>query len=398
MMTMHTDPSARGLRVLSIAHTAVSHAIGRKRYRPLVQRDDLSLSLLAPKRWYENHTWMEADPPQEGVEPILERIRFPRAGQAGWYLHYYPRLRRLIGDIRPDVIHLWEEPWSAVAVQAVRLRNRIAPSAAIVLEVDQNIDRRLPPPFESFRRYTLGHTDHLLARHPDAVNVVRARGYDGGSGYVEYGCDAAIFHPNGRASARKALGIEGFTIGYAGRLVREKGLEDAILAVARCRGPVNLLIMGDGEYRENLQAMIGNLELQDRVKLLPNAGPEGVANLMRGVDVMVLLTRTTFRFKEQFGRVIMEAQACGTPVIGSTSGSIPDVIGPGGWIVPERDPDAVAACIDRLSSDPAMVAAAAEIAQQHALQRFTYDAVADALLSGFGAATRSRKDTRHINN
>ncbi len=396
MTMMHIDPSARGLRVLSIAHTAVSHPIGRKRYRPLVQRDDVDLSLLAPKRWYENRTWMEADPPQEGVEPILERIRFPRAGQAGWYLHYYPRLRRLIGDIRPDVIHLWEEPWSVVAVHAVRLRNSIAPAAAIVMEVDQNIDRRLPPPFESFRRYTLAHTDHVLARHQDAVNVVRSRGYQGDAGYVEYGCDTETFRPNGRALARQSLGIEGFTIGYAGRLVREKGLEDAILAVARCHSRVNLLIMGEGEYRENLEAMIGNLGLQNRVKLLPGTGPEGVAKFMRGVDVMVLLTRTTYRFKEQFGRVIMEAQACGTPVIGSTCGSIPDVIGPGGWIVPERDPDAAAACIDRLTGDPATVAATAEVARQHAAQRFTYDAVAAALLSGFDAATRSRRSARHV--
>jgi len=391
------DLAERGRRVLSIAHPAVRHSIGRKRYRPLMRRDDISLALLVPNRWYENHTWMQADPPQEGIEPILERIRLPRVGRAGWYLHYYPRLRRLIETIRPDVIHLWEEPWSAVAVQAVRLRNSIAPSAAIVFEVDQNIDRRLPPPFESFRRYTLAHTDHLLARHPDAVNVVQAHGYRGDASYIEYGCDTAVFRPEGRAMARRALNMEGFTVGYAGRLLRDKGIEDAILAVARCRSRVNLLIMGEGEYRENLEIMIGNLGLRDRVRLMPAASPDGVATFMRGVDVMVLLTRTTHRVKEQFGRVIIEAQACGTPIIGSTCGSIPDVVGPGGWIVPERDPDALANCIDRLAGDPTMVAATAEVARQHASERFTYDAVARALLAGFDAGTRNRAIARHLN-
>ncbi len=59
-----------------------------------------------------------------------------------WYLHIYPALRRLIRDIQPDVIHLWEEPWSLVALQAVLFRGR----ARIMLEVDQNILKRLPPP------------------------------------------------------------------------------------------------------------------------------------------------------------------------------------------------------------------------------------------------------------
>ncbi len=63
---------------------------------------------------------------------------------------------------------------------------------------------------------------------------------------------------------------------------------------------------------------------------------------MNAIDVFVLPSRTTPRWKEQFGRVIIEAQACGTPVIGSDSGAIPEVVGKGGWIVPERDPPGLA--------------------------------------------------------
>ena len=55
--------------------------------------------------------------------------------------------------------------------------------------------------------------------------------------------------------------------------------------------------------------------------------------------------------REQFGRVIVEAQACGVPVIGSRSGAIPAVVGDGGWIVPERDPANLGRLLDDLAAD-----------------------------------------------
>jgi hypothetical protein len=69
-------------------------------------------------------------------------------------------LRRLIRQIRPDVIHLWEEPWSVVALQASLLSG----DAALVMEVEQNVIKRLPPPFEGIRRHVLRRTDHVLSR------------------------------------------------------------------------------------------------------------------------------------------------------------------------------------------------------------------------------------------
>jgi glycosyltransferase involved in cell wall biosynthesis len=73
---------------------------------------------------------------------------------------------------------------------------------------------------------------------------------------------------------------------------------------------------------------------------------------MNALDVLVLPSRTTESWKEQFGRVIIEAHACQTPVIGSSSGAIPDVVGAGGMVVPERDPSALAAAMMQMASSP----------------------------------------------
>ena len=98
------------------------------------------------------------------------------------------------------------------------------------------------------------------------------------------------------------------------------------------------------------------------------------------------LTRTTHAVREQFGRVIIEAQACGVPVIGSTCGAIPDVVGAGGWIVPERDPDSLRQLLDTLAADPARVRAKAAEARANVMARFSYDAVAAAIESACRAA------------
>jgi glycosyltransferase involved in cell wall biosynthesis len=112
---------------------------------------------------------------------------------------------------------------------------------------------------------------------------------------------------------------------------------------------------------------------------------------MRSLDTLVLLTRTTRAVREQFGRVIIEAQACGTPVIGSTSGAIPDVVGDGGWIVPERDCEGLRDLLNRLCSDPSLVQAKAVAARRNVESRFTYDRVAAAIEQACRAAADARK-------
>src|SRR5262249_33276054 len=93
--------------------------------------------------------------------------------------------------------------------------------------------------------------------------------------------------------------------------------------------------------------------------------------------------------REQFGRVIIEAQACGIPVIGSTCGAIPDVVGEGGWIVPERSPDSLGNLLKDLAVDSALVQAKAVAARKNVGARFTYDAVAAAIETACRAAAEA---------
>ncbi|GLH76781.1 glycosyl transferase family 1 [Bradyrhizobium sp. SSBR45G] len=380
--------SGRRLRIVSIAHPATSSEAGRLRYRHLASRPDVDLHLVMPEVWKEFGRTITAVPSNESFPVHRLPIRLAEAGPMKWYLHFYPALRRLLRELDPDVIHLWEEPWSIVALQAQLSRGR----AAVVLEVDQNILKRLPPPFEAIRKFVLGRTDHVLSRSPDATDVVRARGYTGPVTPIGYGVDLATFTPADASPPRSA--DRPLRLGYVGRLVVEKGLDDALKALARSNSAATLSIMGEGPHEAHLCQRVQELGLGDRVDIRGWEAPTVVASFLQSLDALLLLTRTTNAVREQFGRVIIEAQACGIPVIGSTCGAIPDVIGDGGWIVPEQDPERLCQLIDELSLNRTELGPRSRAARANVLKRFTYDAVATAIEVACKAADQSRSASR----
>ena len=378
-------------RVLCISHTAVSHAAGRMRYHPFSASPDIDVHLVVPSRWQEFGRVLVADPQTgQGATVHALQARWQNAGPASWYLHHYPELSALAKDLKPDLIHLWEEPWSLVALQAVRLRNRMFPNAPIVMEVDQNISKTLPLPFEIIRRQVLRQTDFVLARSDDAITVVRNSGYIGPASLLGYGVDRSVFRPLDRLQARKRFDISGFTIGYVGRLIAQKGLADAIDAIANAAEPVSLAILGDGPAKSDLEAQAIRLGIADRVRFYPWGTPEQVAQFINALDVLLLLTWTTANVREQFGRVIIEAHGCAVPVIGSTCGSIPDVVGDGGWIVPEHAPERLSKLLDHLMHSPAEIRAAAEAGERQVSQRFSFEVIAKTLSASWNQAYRDR--------
>jgi len=376
--------SSSPLRVVSIAHTAVNRAAGRLRYHPFAQRPDVDVDLVVPARWHQFGRTVEADPPDDpGIRVHTLPVWFQNAGPMSWYLHVYPGMRRIMREVKPHVVHLWEEPWSLVALQACMLKG----DAALVLEVDQNLMKRLPPPFEAIRKYVLRRTDHILARSPLAAAVVWAKGYRGPVSYTGYGVDQATFRPSDQPLTTAAAEPK-LQLGYVGRIVADKGLDDALDAMARARFRVDLAIMGEGPHEAELRQRVHRLGLEGHVTFQRWGVPADVARFIQSLDALILLTRTTRTTLEQFGRVIVEAQSCGVPVIGSSSGAIPSVIGDGGWVVPERDPQALAELLNTIAPDAEARRLRGEAGRNNVTTRFTYERIAQDLADAWiGAAS-----------
>ncbi|BCW98673.1 MAG: glycosyl transferase family 1 [Armatimonadota bacterium] len=379
------------MRVLLISHTCQSATAGQPKAVELA-RLGVELCVLVPDRWRDYGRWRTPDEPASPPYRFVKgRVMWPWAGPAQFYLHWYPGLGRLLRDFRPDILDLWEEPWGLVSAHACRLRGRIAPWCKIVSETEQNIDKTLPPPFEGFRSYTLKSADFVIGRNREAIEIVRRKGYRGPAQVVPNAVDPELFRPMDRAACREQFGIHGFTAGYAGRLVEEKGLDDFLEALALCRGELNAVIVGDGPHRDHLVRRAQELGLDSRARFLPAVPFTDLPAFMNAIDVFVLPSRTTRRWKEQFGRVIIEAHACGTPVIGSDSGAIPEVLGDGGWIIPERNPSALALALEEARASGLPQVRREEITHR-AREHFSWKAVARKYAGIYSGLTNGRSD------
>ncbi len=113
---------------------------------------------------------------------------------------------------------------------------------------------------------------------------------------------------------------------------------------------------------------------------------------IKSLDILVLPSITILPLhREQFGRVLVEAMAAGVAVIGSSSGAIPEVIGDAGLVVPERDPAALAAAIDRLLAYPEQRQALVDRARHRVRTRFAWPVVAEQTIDLFRAALAYRR-------
>jgi glycosyltransferase involved in cell wall biosynthesis len=236
-----------------------------------------------------------------------------------------------------------------------------------------NIERRYPWPFRMFERYSFRHATHALAANREAAQIIRRHGYHGPMTIIpQFGVDPGLFPPTTRP-ARTAADAP-LTIGYIGRLVPEKGVLDLIEALALLPAHVCLKIIGDGVQRNALLARIAALGLSSRVELTPWV--QDVPAALRELDVLALPSHTTANWKEQFGRILVEAMSSAIPVVGSSSGEIPHVVGNAGLIVPEGNLGALAEALGRLIANPALCTELGQRGRARILAEYTQAAIA----------------------
>jgi glycosyltransferase involved in cell wall biosynthesis len=167
-------------------------------------------------------------------------------------------------------------------------------------------------------------------------------------------------------------------VGYAGRLVEEKGITDLLAACGSLPAPLRLLVAGDGPMRATVEAA---RVPEPGVELHTDLGYAGMPEAYAEMDVLVLPSRTTASWAEQFGRVLVEALSFGVPVIGTESGEIPWVIDEtgGGRVVPQGDVRALAEAIADVRADPDTWRAMGRRGREVVGRRFSAEAAAEAL-------------------
>ncbi|HEX6509267.1 MAG TPA: glycosyltransferase [Chloroflexota bacterium] len=312
---------------------------------------------------------------EQGQDEGLRVILSPTRLNGHYHVHYYPQLPHIIRRARPDLIQLDEEPYNLATFLGARAARRLGiPS---VFFTWQNIDRSYPLPFRLMEKRVYRWSARALAGSHEAATVLRQKGYARPVSVVpQFGVDPNVFHPGPRGNGC-------FRIGFLNRLIPGKAPLIAVEAVASLDGDAHMLMVGDGEMRQDVRSAIKARNLGARVTLRHRVPSSEMPDVMRGLDVVILPSLTTPTWKEQFGRVLIEAMACGIPVVGSDSGEIPNVIGDAGLIVPEGDAQALADALRRLRSEPALSADLAERGRKRVLERFTHAHIAAATLRAY---------------
>ena len=321
------------MRVLVFSHSYVV-AANHAKLEHLARMDDVDLSLICPtkvRRELAVYRVERTEHPDYAIVPL--RTAYPSHN----YRFFYWTAGRAMGRLAPELIHIEEEPWSLAAWQAARYVRRRR-GVRMLFFTWQNLRMRYGFPHERIRRVVHATADAAIAGNAEAADILREQGFSKPIHVLpQFGVDETRFARRDETPLRAELGLDGTVVGYAGRLVPEKGVDLLLDALAEVPGDWSLLVIGRGSLQEAVDRRLAEPPFAGRARRLDTVPHDAMPRYLSCMDALVLPSREAAHWKEQFGHVLIEAMACGVPVVGSTCGEIPHVIGQAGLVFPEGD-------------------------------------------------------------
>jgi glycosyltransferase involved in cell wall biosynthesis len=308
-----------------------------------------------------------------------------RAGELGFVVHRLEqrpgldwevvrRLRELVRRLGVSVLHAHNEGAGLYAGLAGRLSGRPVVTTRHGLSFragPRGIWLRRAAGLLARRTVCVGRGVYRLARRVDRLPARRLE-------VVYNGVDTRRFAPDpaarARARGRLGLGPAEPVVISVGRLAPEKDYGVLLEAMARLPRPeARLLLVGEGPARPGLEAMIGELGLAGRVRLLGDR--RDVPSLLNAADVFALSS-----LSEGVSMALLEAMACGLPAVATRVGGTPEVVRQGetGLLCPPGQPRPLAQALERLLARPGLARALGEAGRERVGQRFSLGAMARA--------------------
>jgi glycosyltransferase involved in cell wall biosynthesis len=307
-----------------------------------------------------------------GIEPlVIPELR--RSIHPARDLVALIKLVRIFRDLRPDLVHTHMAKAGALGRAAARL-------SGVPISVHTFHGHVLEGYFHPAVAQMFCWIERGLGRGTDRIVTISPRlredilamgiGRPERTEVIPLGLDLARFHAVPSARLRQALGLPGDTplLGIVGRLVPIKDHPTLFQAMGLLEASVDaphLVVVGDGERREELQRLAHDLRLDTRIHFL--GWREDLEAILGELDVVICCSRN-----EGTPLALIEAMAVGVPVLSTDVGGVGDVVShrETGWLVPPGDPSALAQAIRDLMAAPALRARLAEAARAAALERY----------------------------
>lgn len=373
---------SRRCRIISIAHSYCV-ALNRRLANEMARAggEGWEITAVAPSFFHGDLRPIELER-SHGELCRLEAVPTYLGSRIHVFVYGY-RLRTLLRDSW-DLVHCWEEPYILAGGQVAWWTPVAVPLAISTL---QNISKRYPPPFSAIEKYSFRRCAGWMGCGQLVVDTMLARGHgDKPHRVIPLGVDLDRFLPN--SAAREAVRIrlgwsaaEPPVVGYMGRFVPEKGLTLLMRALDRMATPWRALFVGGGAMELSMRQWA--MRYGERVRIVNNVAHDEVPAYLNAMDLLCAPSQTTSHWREQFGRMVTEAFACGVPVIASDSGELPYVVNDAGVIVPEHDEDAWVRTIGELIGDSLARAELSKKGNARARSFYSWPVVARAHLDFF---------------
>ncbi len=297
------------------------------------------------------------------------------------HFHFYPGFKTLLKEIKPDIIHVDEESYSFVTYLTVH--HARTSGIPVVFFNWQNIDKKYPWPFSAMERYSIKYSAAGIAGNREAKDILLNKGCKIPLYIIpQFGVDSNLFSKQVQARLRKEIigNTDAFVVGFSGRFVEEKGIRGLINACSKLPSKVHLVLIGGGPLRSKLLREASSSGIEKRFHIIDSVISTEMPKYLNILDCLVLPSLTKGNWKEQFGRVLIEAMACEVPVIGSSSGEIPNVIGKAGFIFPEGEVTALRNILEELMLNKAMRNKTGKEGRRRIIESYTQKKIAEATI------------------
>jgi L-malate glycosyltransferase len=318
---------------------------------------------------------------QEGLRTVALNPTGEFDVKAGWRLH------RILRSVAPDVVHVHDPMGVALMAIALKMQPRLTPRPLIVASrrVDFHLKRN------AFSRWKYRHIDVFIAVSGLIARMLVEDGIPADRVEVVHdGVHLSVLDKITAQDAHKAFWLPHGAplVGNVAALVPHKGhkylIEAAALVVPQVPD-ARFVILGEGELRQSLEHQVKTLGLERHV-FLPGFQADALA-LQKSFDVFVMSSIT-----EGLGSSMLDAMACGTPVVGTRAGGIPEAITheQTGLLVRPHHADELAAAIVRLLKDPAERARLGAAGRARAEANFSVETMVDGTLAVYQARLGAR--------
>lgn len=385
-------------RLLTVGHSYVLRS--NRRLGEAIQSASngaWNVTVAAPEYYAGNPRYGDLKPERLTVEAgeTVDVVGIPVAFTNRVHVALYGQRLKTLMASGFEAIHCWEEPFVLSGSQMAHWAPR---DALLTLLTFQNLQKTYPPPFNWLERHVLKRADGWVA---GATLVERA--LEERPGYNErphrligFGVDPAHFKPDPAARAELHASLEWHddvpVVGYLGRFTEAKGVPLLMRVLDGMQQPWRAIFAGSGALEGELRRWAERYG--ERVHIATGVEHERVPAYLNAMDVLVAPSQTTPVWREQFGRMLIEAFACGVAVVASDSGEIPFVVADAGRVVPEADETAYRSAVERLLADRALRDSLAAKGLARSQKLYTWNAIGAQYLDFVENLERAKRQKR----